>query len=279
MAGGPAPGLDQLFEAGAVDVAELLLLVAALGIGPGGQAGAGAADGRESGRAVGSHELVPLPSAQLFGVGGHSLLELLCPGPGQRIEPRSVQDHGLESLAAHDRAQSTPGRVPGGMPLPVGDRHRGPGKAHLPGRSAGDDAGLGPETAQQLLRQGVVAQAPQPGGRFQLGPVPAQNQDQPLLFGKASLNGHRLEPHPGQILGRVAPGVGFLDPAGEGTLAAHGEASGGGGRGSGKKPRGQDQNIGYAQGMTFRVYLLFSQGRDLGPAAQKSQVRRGRRPL
>nr|WP_320410956.1 hypothetical protein [Candidatus Hakubella thermalkaliphila] len=172
-----------------------------------------------------------------------------------------VDDDGFQTLGTHHRSHPPTASVAAGTVLGVVDADASIGHQPLSGHADADDAHLFPKLCKEE-RVGLVQPFGQPLiGRWQeFRPVLIHLEEPELaLLPGLSLH-HDGDPQAGQLLASHATGVGLLDGACEGGLAAYGDAARGGGGGAGDDARGDDDLIVGPQGMAGGRHLIAGNG-------------------
>ena len=168
---------------------------------------------------------------------------------GRGFAALGIDDDGLEALGAHDGARAAAAAVAGGTQFAVRARDGGGGQLHLAGAADGDVAALVAVGLAQLGNGVEVVEAGH-GCGHELGGVLGELELPPFAFGSDVLDDKGHDAHLGEMAAALAAGVGFLDAAGEGALAANGDAVGVGGVGGAKQARRKDQLVVGADGRT-----------------------------
>jgi hypothetical protein len=133
--------------------------------------------------------------------------------------------------------------VAGGPELHVRKGHGCGGHLHLPCLADGNAGDFVPILPFHPVDQVIVAKPFQAVVRDDGYAVLVDEYPVEIAIPGLSLQDDRGIAEPGQNLGGLAARVGLLDPPGERTLAAHGDAAGHGREGAAQHPRSDDKLV------------------------------------
>ncbi len=186
-----------------------------------------------------------------------------------------VEDDRLDLFRAHHRADAAAAAVAGGAQLRVGAGDGGAQQQPLAGRADRHVGDLVAVLAAQFFDQGIVVEQLQAVVDLDLHPVLVDDDLVEVVPFGLPFQDDRGVADPGQHLGGLAAGVGFLDGAGQRALAADREAPGHGAGAAAEHPRGDHQLVLRAEGMAEGVDLLADDQRGRCPTAQAGIIAGG----